>query len=421
MFPHILHSPQQEDPTLDPFDVSRVQMNAEVQRLMQYFLRAAYPNTWHLQSRLSKKQRSSLQRNAEVILKSCFDNDVNLFTMLAAMSSRLRYLEQYDNQSDNPEYFSKAIAAIQSHITSESAVDERLIFNMFQMGNAEFFRWNTDGALIHLKAIKTLVDRMGGLRQMNPALIEMLVIGDGYLASELMQKPVFSASDFDIEDEELNRCFGMAKLECLLSGATIIGAGLLSRGIAEIMPSRLRWIVIDMAVCLMVLQDVTDGNLTDDDSFEALHWLHVRNLAIRHRLLLLDNLSDLRMHAIRCALLMWNFLIFTKAGRQRTAGVIAQKLQETLLEVEEDSWEEFQDVRLWILLIGATSSHPKDAWHAWFVRELLEARTTPDSFERLPNLEAASLQNLSERFLHYHPIQYPMLEKLADETASMED
>ena len=405
---------------VDPFLVSRIQVDSEVHRLMQYFLREAHPNTWHMQTRLSLKYRTGVRRTAEAILQTCFDSDVNLYTMLSSMASRLRYLEHYDLQPDSTPYVSKAIIAVQQHIAgvSTEAYDERLIFNMFYLGTAEFYRWNVEASLVHLKAIKALVDRMGGLRALHSSLVEMLAIGDGYIAAETLQKPLFDPVDFDIIDEEVYRRLSMMKIEALLDGTSDIAVGLLSRDVGELVPPSLSCLVVDMAVCLSVLRDHTDGTPEEDDLTEALHWLHVRNLAIRHRLLLFDT-SDARIHALRTALLMWNLVVFTKSGKQRSAGVMAKKLKEQLVSMDEDAWPEYQQILAWVLVVGGTSSKRGEDVRAWFVDRLASMSLM---FERRGDLDrtTAVMLELSEKFLHYHTIQATMLSRLAEDISNQQ-
>lgn len=406
---------------VDPFLASRVQVDSEVHRLMQYFLREAHPNTWHIQSRLSRKYRTGVQRTAEAILQTCFDSDVNLYTMLASMASRLRYLEHYDLQPDSTPYVSKAIVAVQQHIAgvSTEAYDERLIFNMFYLGTAEFYRWNVEAALVHLKAMKVLVDRMGGLRALHSSLVEMLAIGDGYVAAETLQKPLFDPADFDIIDEEVTRRLSSKKVDALLDGTSSVAIGLLSEDARKMVPPSLRWIVIDMAVCLSVLEDHAEGASEDKELTEALHWLHVRNLAIRHRLLLLDT-ADARIHALRTALLMWNLVIFTKSGKQRSAGVMAKKLKEQLVFMDMDAWRECQVILAWVLIIGGISSKRGEDVHAWFVNRLALVPHLLGNGRRDLNRNTAVILEVSEQFLHYHITQSIMLLRLAEDVTNQQ-
>jgi hypothetical protein len=70
-----------------------------------------------------------------------------------------------------------------------------LMFNIFQLGCAEWYRYDHDAALVHLKVVKALSDQLGGLSKLSSSLRETILLGDGYLSAEALTVPVFPPHD----------------------------------------------------------------------------------------------------------------------------------------------------------------------------------------------------------------------------------
>ena len=115
---------------MDPFDTSCVKVDPEVQRLLLYYLHHAHPNTYYPETQFNRKTKMTFRNEADAIVKSSFDDEANMYTLLASMASRMRYLERYDDQRDSSLLVSKAIAAMQKRIRENSPMTERMVFNM---------------------------------------------------------------------------------------------------------------------------------------------------------------------------------------------------------------------------------------------------------------------------------------------------
>ena len=91
----------------------------------------------------------------------------------------------------------KAIAAVRLHLARSPQVDQRLIFDIHQLAVTEFYQDEIESAYLHLKAVKALLPQIGGIQSIDASLREWVVIGDGYVAAELLLKPLYPASCFD--------------------------------------------------------------------------------------------------------------------------------------------------------------------------------------------------------------------------------
>ena len=199
----------------------------------------------------------------------------------------------------------------------------------------------------------------------------------------------------------------------LSDGTRHLACGILALNQRDIIPTELRWIIMDMAVCLCVLQDKTPENGSKDAPAEILHWLHLRNLAIRHRLMSLE-FEDQRSRALRLALLIWDLLVYTVAGRKRTAKVVAAQLRDCLTAVPTGAWMHHEQVYLWVLSVGAMSTTEGSELNTWYVRETVSAMKVVEDAQNLDITSFEDFTSLEFKFLYHEYVQKKSLLKLWD-------
>jgi hypothetical protein len=257
----------------------------------------------------------------------------------------------------------------------------------------------------------SMVEAMGGLQELDKPLQELILLGDAYIAAEMKTKPQWTDADLDNSDENHATAHGLQELQKLLSGDVPFASGLLTSMQQEIVPSTLRWIVLDLAVILSVLRSTSSPTSTAQSrSADSLHWVHRRGIAIRHRLLNLE-LGDLRSDAVRTAMVLWMFMCFSVAGKRRSVKVIAPFLKETLVEIEEYEWHGHKDVRCWVLIIGALSATTGSPDYFWFVGQLnILACTRARSADGI----LASMISLCDRFFYLESAQQTSMTILAE-------
>ena len=249
-----------------------------------------------------------------------------------------------------------------------------------------------------------LVQHLGGLSSIHHSLAELIILGDGYVAAELGEKPVYSPSELDDDSEALTPKEGIEIMRALLDGSRHTASGLLASDQRDVVPAELRWIIMDMAVCLGVFRDHTSKSGANDAPASILHWLHLRNLAIRHRLMALD-LEDKRSRALSTALLIWDLLLFTVAGKKRTAKIVAAKLRDCLTSISDDAWDDHEQVHLWILSIGAMSAARDSELQSWYVETI---STVLAMVQEVPGMNITSFEAfaaLQSRFLYLESAQ----------------
>ncbi|OAP58863.1 hypothetical protein AYL99_06160 [Fonsecaea erecta] len=417
--PSIPVFPASAEDSFDPFEVTCVRVDQGIHSLLHYFLRVWHPNMWHLERSGRPDHEYAFRHDAMSLIQGCLHDEYNMYSLLAYMANYMHDIDGLLPSADGPVYMHRALRASQNYVTSRQPITGRLIFNIFALGCAEWYRYNREAGYVHLKAAKSIIDSIGGLKSQDGPLVELLLTGDAYVAAELGTKPLWSDTDFDNGDEHPMTAYGLQELQKLLSGTVTIGSGLLGSAQRRIIPATLRWIILDLAVVLSVfkssqtLEAAVAAAEDQPPSLEGLHWINVRSIAIRHRLLHLD-MDDGRSAAVQTALVLWMFLSLTITGRVRSAKVMAPFLRDRLCSIPDKDWDGHEEVLLWVLSVGALSAQVGSNAHTWFVGQISSSAIINNGPAPADKIFAALLA-LSERFFYLAAEQKNDLRALADD------
>ena len=298
----------------------------------------------------------------------------------------------------------KALVALRRYLaTCPPVVEHRVIHDMYFLCLAEAYRYNEPGYMAHLRAVKYLVDRVGGLASLDEHTKETFILGDVYLGAERLDAPLFPL-DYD-----------PGRLEPKKWQNVIVDTGLMQLGLGflcmledTVVTLELREIVKDIVQCVQIAQ----YTWTHPKSLvEYGHWVFLRNLAIIHRLSSLK--FDLekeywRAEVLRIALVQWLMLTMTELGLPRSVKVIAPHLQKALekSQQQEESRSSHVGILLWTVMVGATTSSglPVEKFfnsQLLTVTRILHVRTEPQ------------LHELSQRYLYLERLQRKSLGILA--------
>lgn len=401
-----------KDEAVDPFDRSCVKVDSEVHTLLQFYLRVFHPNTWHIEAH---KQSTVLAKykyagGAQDIVRGCFEDEMNMYCVLASMASFLQVFQQVSMSRNVNFYMSRALAATREKIKTHqqatgtaAIVNTRMILNSFYLGVAEWYRFELGASLIHIQAVKQMVDCLGGMKCIDGQLREHLALGDTYLAAERLAKPLFDAADFDPGLNPAIHIWSRRPGVAVRKACT----ELLHRAHQEIVPEDLRQIIEDLDDCIAVL---ILSQQHSDFPPETPHWIYARDLAARNRLLALD-VADGRTEALRVALIMWELMVMTVSAGKRTVKLMSPKLKGILLNINARDWTGHESVLCWILSIGSMSAAAGSDTEAWFTTELMRLPVIFWS-DRLTSHESA-LRSLGCRFFYLESVQAPILKGLA--------
>lgn len=399
--------PTTAEHVIDPFAAIAVKVDNQLSHtLLQYFIRVSHPRTWHSEARSLAKNVYTFQSDALTLVRDSLHNEVHFYCMLASMASQLSHFEHASQYERSTTLLTqKAIRAIRSHIENSAKVDQRFLFDVHQMAVTEFYRYEVESALVHLQAVKSIIIQLGGWRNVDTSLREWIVIGDGYVAAELLQKPVFPASSIDPgRTSEYPR---------IRDGLFSAGASFRQPRFEGILPVALREILNDLTACIPFVEEHFGRTeaARDSSSMATLHWLLLRVTAIRHRLLEINVTNDIA-EAIRIALISWLFLVTTITGRRRTAKVLASKLQQLLLRMDHDAWDNHEDALLWVLLLGAMTATGNV--QEWYLEQVAEATSHLQDLDHAGSIES-TLARLSGNFFYLDGVQKWMLQEVAEQ------
>lgn len=362
--------PQSTEDIVDPFNTTCIVVDKTVHTLLQYYLHIVHPSVWHILSAGRNGNADIFKEKAMTILRGCLSEQYDMYCLLASMNVHMRYLDGYESGKDNDYFMVKAVKASQDYMQRVKQISEQMIFNVFQLSFAEWYRNNEHAALIHFRAAANMARSMGGLRALAKPIADVLVLGDGYIAGELGTTPIFSHTDFAMEDDRTMSPYTDHVLSQLLSGSVTVAAGFLENGQSDIVPTDLHLMITDLAVAMLITNAADVGGTPSSVAERSTGWIYHRVLVVRHRLLE-QKFDDPRSDGIRLALLIWILQCFTRAGRLRSAKIIAPHLRKCLQATSEVSWEYHEEIRLWIMMVGAMAARNGSGDHAWFVQRIL--------------------------------------------------
>jgi hypothetical protein len=350
------------------------------------------------------------------LVRGCFENEVHFYTLLASMASQMQHFDHVSQDEARTSLLAtRAVAAVRRHLATLPTIDQRLIFDIHQLAVTEFYRHELESAYVHLKAVKALLPHIGGIGGIDPSLREWLVIGDGYVAAELLSKPLYPALCFD------PGCL-ISEDRVVAAQQSLAGTCLQEQKYRTLLPPQMQAIILDITVAVQVMQQQLEGptgeGKTSAKSTATMHWLLLRTTALRHRLLDLD-IHDHRANAIRRVLIMWLFLTMTVTGRQRTCKVLSSKLRRSLeTSINGAGWTGYEDGLLWVLLTGGMSSSTADRhWYSLAIQKLGQGHTQATTTGIAIQWE--NLASFCKHFSYLDKVQEPMLRALISDVNTL--
>lgn len=411
---NIYKMPQSTEDIVDPFKTTCIVVDKTVHTLLQYYLHIVHPSVWHILSAGRNGNTDIFKEKAMTILKGCLSEQYDMYCLLASMNVHMRYLDGYESGKDNDYFMVRAVKASQDYMRRAKQVSEQMIFNVFQLSFAEWYRNNEHAALVHFRAAANMATSMGGLRALAKPVADVLVLGDGYIAGELGTMPIYSHTDFAVEDDQVMSPYTDLILSQLLSGSLSVATGLLQYGPSEIVPMDLHLMITDLAVAMLITNAADVGETPVAIAGRARAWIYHRVLVVRHRLLEVK-FKDPTTESVRLTLLLWILQCFTRAGRLRSAKIIAPQLRKRLQAASEDAWRYHDEIRLWILMVGAMAARNGSGDHAWFVQRILPS--VAPGFDEL--VVKDDLVSVCGRFFYRKFSEDDLIEMLARDIVKM--
>jgi hypothetical protein len=115
-------------------------------------------------------------------LRRCIDDEMVMYATLAYCSSSIRFTKGDIGEELWPEfYILKAIEIIRGRLQKPDPVDGWLILSIYALSVSEMWANNHEASAAHLKIIRYFVAQVGGIHNLEPYVMEGLIIGDKQL------------------------------------------------------------------------------------------------------------------------------------------------------------------------------------------------------------------------------------------------
>ena len=396
-------------------------LDRDILTLLRYYTQVCHPNVWKTEHCLkpSSSQDYLYQWTSQSIISDCLEHEVNMYAIASSMASQSVFLHHIKLERSTSYYYDKALTTAQESVAQAVCFSDRMIFNAFHLACAEFYRYHSDEAFIHLQTIGRAVKSRGGLSTLSAPLRELLILGDGYAAAEIDKVPVLGTWDVEqihVVPSELVQHYSL-RAESINRGSTPAASGFCSDAAVQLIPPDLRRNIRDLAVCIELLKQFSDNCVDRNEYNVALHWIHVQILLIRHRLLQ-TRYAKLRVDVIRIALIAWGLLVLSGAGRVRIVKTMAKSARAKLLLISDDEWTGLDKVRCWILLVLAQCAERGSAARDWYVSELRRLRAFVVPGVPGDNWESAAMLGFCQDFFVLDRVEEAMLIELTSQLNS---
>ncbi|RMD41517.1 hypothetical protein DV735_g3592, partial [Chaetothyriales sp. CBS 134920] len=394
---------------IDPFRKSSITLDQTAHSLLEYYRSVYHPAVWHVETKATQQGDYGFQTSATDVIQSALQSDVDMYALLACMSSRRHYVDGQPGSYETDEYLGKALAAtrrfMKDRASQEPKSNEEILMVIFHLYATEGYRNNVAAAKVHMRGARTIIDMLGGLQNLrDPQMRELLIIGDGLL-SAMTLAPCMLPCEFDpgsyLEatppELYLNPTYDLRGIApAFKEGANV-----------QLIPLAIQRLIDETADISWVLTNANDGS--PEASRHALRWIQIRSMAVRHKLLGLS-LSDQLYNALRATLVLWIVTSTTLLGKVKLRFLIAPQVRAILRSASHQrrDWDGHLDIKAWILTLGSICCFPGSPDQDWFVHKLYEFLVSSAPFEpsSLFNEDVVfhQLEHLMGRFFYHEPV-----------------
>ncbi len=390
----------------DPFNTSCIAIDDKVHQLLQYALNVSHPRNWHAEARAYQGQYR-FRRFATDRIANCLSNESSMFAMMASSASQMHYFEGIAPPTDTAVLICKAIRSTRHRLQACNAVDVNLIYDIHTLANTDFFRFDVQAARMHVRAVAQLVGQIGGLKSLDPAWREWFILGDEFIAAELLYKPFFQPDDYDPGSL---RDSGLAFGEC----DRFDHKALMETIDAFMTSPQLKSIMVDLVEFNqeMKLQLRVGHGMEPQVAHERVRWRHLRAAALRSRLLHYAAVTWTE-EVSRLALLTWTYMVTSVVGRRRTMKVLSARLQATLKRSSGNAWKS-DPVLVWALLVGACASEGNRGRRKWYWNVAAAVYSLVSAGDKL---SSDTVFGLLDQFLYVAEVQESMVDQLLGEVS----
>ena len=349
---------------VDPFDTSCLEINATTHQLLQYYSRVFHRVIWYPEPSNLSVAKSDFQHDADFVLTSCLGDEMKMYSILSNMASQLLNLGHLNLSQSTKFFIHKAIIATQRTICNQPLLDQSMLYWLFHLGCAEWYRSNFEAALIHLQGMKSIYDRMGGTTVLDEGLRTVIALSDVFNSGALLVQPTFPC-DYDPGRAPYLEQFGLQEL----FQSEVANSVLLSSTCQRIVPNEVHEFVNGLMEYAFLHENAVLRSPAASENEEFTHWMHLRWLTMNQKILALQ-LEDSRPMFISVAVGIWSNIILPLHVCLMLGEAMAVRLDHRM-KANTPNWEGHEEVLMWILMIGAMATINHKSAHDSFLQEIL--------------------------------------------------
>ena len=184
----------------DPFNSTALRVNSDALYLVRFYRMWTthdaedYAQTWE-----DAFANDRLASSFNMIVADAMSNELHMYSLLshAATLMEKRYMGAISSQRTTF-IVRQALKALQHRLGSSNSEDAAtlldLLYDTANLGIAAMHRGEDQAALIHLRASKYLIDKLGGFQAVPPHLVPTILATDLYTSTSNLICPVFDFS-----------------------------------------------------------------------------------------------------------------------------------------------------------------------------------------------------------------------------------
>ena len=364
---------------MDPFGTASVHIDSTVRGLLEYFVfyTSTFPNTWTYCPAALHYAPSGPRISTGGLVSAAFEDDLMMHCILSAAASRIYYVDGIERpwwSAADVHSTQHALHLLQERIPKAGIEDlearERLVSSILHLGGAAFYKRDFSTAKVHATAAVRIAELEGSIRDLQDPFIRgrLLSLDDLISCAEMvpcaancMYDPGPASTLGDLEQIMVNTNDEDLVAESLLQDENITSV-------------EIRDLTIHIRECHIIQLRVAQcAKLSSPQKLDVKHWLTMRTLAIRNRLLALtcDNTQE---ETLRVALIMWTLLPPHGNVKRyaRIAQTLAPRLRSLLSPRSDVKVDTYEKSRLWYLLLGNSCSQEDTETQQWFAEEIHE-------------------------------------------------
>lgn len=378
---------------IDPFGTSCLKIDKTIHDLLQYYVRVSHADIWFPEPVTPLVTKSTFQHDANSIIRNCLSDEMKMYSILSNMASQL-HIVQHRNLPQSAEFFiHKAVIATQRKISSQPLTDQSILYWLFHLRSAEWYQSNYEATMIHFQGMKAICDRLGGTSTLDQGLQTLIAVSDVFNAGTFLLPPVFPCN-YDPGDAPYLEQFGLQER----FDSELATNLLLSHTYRPIVPTELYEPVKGLIVYAFLRENAVCRLPAARQNADLARWMHLRSLAMIHRLLSLQ-LEDQRSMAIAVGVCIWFNLFLPVAACSMLAKAMAVRLSDRI-KAGTANWVGYEEVLLWIQMIGAMATNNQKIAQDSYLRGIVNSAKYGDGGRLFKNntINEERLQVFMEEF-----------------------